>query len=106
MASERKVLFSEHEWIRVTRGLNLSPQQDALARNLLLGKSDKQIAREMGIAVPTVRSHITRLFRKFDVCDRIELILLLVACLQACHESRPVLGDYPLLAEAATAGAV
>ncbi|MBN1362592.1 MAG: helix-turn-helix transcriptional regulator [Sedimentisphaerales bacterium] len=106
MASERRVLFSENEWIGVTRGLSLSPQQDALARNLLSGKSDKQIAREMGIAVPTVRSHITRLFRKFDVCDRIELILLLVACLQASHESRPMSTDYPLLAEVSTAGAV
>jgi len=106
MTGERKVLFSEQEWIRVTHGLSLSPQQDVLARNLLLGKSDKQIAREMGIAIPTVRSHITRLFRKFDVCDRIELILLLVACLQACHESRPMSGDYPLLAEVPTAVAV
>jgi DNA-binding CsgD family transcriptional regulator len=106
MAGERDVLFSHREWVSVTRELNLSLQQDALARHLLQGKSDKQIAREMGIAIPTVRSHITRLFRKFDVCDRIELILLLVACLQACHESRPVSGDCPLLVEAATAGAV
>ncbi len=106
MTNTRKVLFSEHEWIGVTQELNLSPQQDALSRNLLLGKSDKQIAREMGIAVPTVRSHITRLFHKFDVCDRIELILLLVACLQACRENRPVAMDYPLLPETAGTAAV
>ena len=101
MIDEQRELFSEQEWSRVTQRLCLSPQQDALARNLLLGKSDKQIAREMGIAVPTVRSHITRLFRKFELSDRVELILHFVSCLQACHESRPDVRGYPLLAQAA-----
>ena len=102
MSGERKELFSVGEWIRVTQRLDLSPQQEALAHNLLLGKSDKQIAREMKIAVPTVRSHITRLFHKFDVNDRVELILHFVSCLQACHESKQVVGAHPLVADATT----
>jgi len=101
MASERKELFSEHEWDTVTRRLNLSPQQEVLAHNLLRGESDKQIAREMGIAVPTVRSHITRLFHKLNVNDRVELILHLVRCFQACHESDIGLEGHPVFAKVA-----
>jgi len=97
MVREQKELFSQREWERVRCGLKLSAQQGALAHNLLLGKSDKQIAMEMGIAVPTVRSHITRLFHKFDVSDRVELILHLVGYLQACHESMPELQAHPLV---------
>lgn len=101
MSGAQKELFSEQEWGRVTQGLHLSPRQRALAHNLLLGKSDKQIAREMGIAVPTVRSHITRLFQRFDASDRVELILRLIGCLQAYHEGRPEAGNSTILAEMA-----
>jgi DNA-binding NarL/FixJ family response regulator len=50
------------------------------------GRSDRQIAYELGIAVPTVRTHVTRLFRRFDLCDRIELVLHVVACVR--HRDR------------------
>ena len=99
MSSESKELFSADEWTRVTQKLKLTPQQKALAHNLLLGKSDKQIAMEMGIAVPTVRSHITRLFSKFEVSDRVELILHFIGYLQACRDDRPRMVRHAILAE-------
>jgi DNA-binding NarL/FixJ family response regulator len=48
------------------------------------GRSDKQIAREMGISISTVRTHVSRLFRKFDLSDRMELMLHVFACLRQC----------------------
>ena len=40
--------------------------------------SDKQISQQLGMSVATVRTHMSRLFAKFDVKDRIELILLMM----------------------------
>jgi DNA-binding CsgD family transcriptional regulator len=36
---------------------------------------DKQIAEKIGIKVPTVRTHMGRLFDKLSVGDRVELVL-------------------------------
>jgi DNA-binding CsgD family transcriptional regulator len=68
-------IFSEAELGRLVQELSLSPKQTDLIRCLFAGCSDKQIANQMQIHLPTVRTHITRLFRKFDVDDREGLIL-------------------------------
>ncbi|OHB65581.1 MAG: hypothetical protein A2Y76_12285 [Planctomycetes bacterium RBG_13_60_9] len=52
----------------------------------MAGMSDKQIARAMGISITTVRTHMSRLFRKFDLSDRTELVLHVFACLRQ-HEA-------------------
>ena len=71
----REEIFSEAELGLLVQELSLSPKQTDLVRCLFAGCSDKQIANHMQIHIPTVRTHITRLFRKFDVDDREELIL-------------------------------
>ena len=68
-------LVSEEEWINLRHHLDLSPRQAQIVREILHAKSDKQIARELHIALPTVRTHMGRLFRKFDLNDRTELLL-------------------------------
>ncbi|UCD49931.1 MAG: response regulator transcription factor [Phycisphaerales bacterium] len=75
-------VVSTQEWGQLTRSLGLSPRQADIVKHLLRGGSDKQIARELEISVPTVRTHLRRLFRKFGVNDRVELILYIVACLR------------------------
>lgn len=75
-------LVSTQEWVQLTRSLELSPRQADIVKHLLRGESDKQIARDLKISVPTVRTHLRRLFQKFGVSDRVELILYIVACLQ------------------------
>jgi DNA-binding CsgD family transcriptional regulator len=37
-------------------------------------QSNKQMAAELGISIPTVKTHITLLLRKLDLFDRTELI--------------------------------
>ncbi len=69
------VLFKKDEWQRLAEELALSPRQSDIMYLLLTGKSDKQISKEAGIALPTVRTHFGRLFQKFNVQDRSELIL-------------------------------
>lgn len=68
-------IFSEKEWKILVNELSLSPRQSEVIQHLFSGRSDKQISRELEIAVPTVRTHLTRLFSKFDLQDRNELIL-------------------------------
>ncbi len=68
-------MFSEKEWKILREELSLSGRQGEVVIHLLAGESDKQIATELGIAVPTVRTHLSRLFSRFDVQDRCELII-------------------------------
>ncbi|MBA1148809.1 helix-turn-helix transcriptional regulator [Ectothiorhodospiraceae bacterium WFHF3C12] len=48
-------------------------ESEVLAR-VLQGQTDKAIARALGISFATVRTHINRLFRKFGVANRTELV--------------------------------
>ena len=41
------------------------------------GKSTRQIAEQFEISEPTVKTHLTNIFRKLDLKDRIGLVLLL-----------------------------
>ena len=75
-------LLSDQEWTQLTQELELTPRQAEIIRHLLLGKSDKQIAKELTISVPTVRTHLGRLFQKLGLSDRVELILHIFACLR------------------------
>jgi len=68
-------IFSEKEWDVLVNELSLSPRQSEVIKHLFFGLSDKQISRELEMAVPTVRTHLTRLFSRFDLQDRNELIL-------------------------------
>lgn len=71
----QKSFLSDQEWAQVRQALGLSPRQAEIVGHLLLGESDKQIAKELRISIPTVRTHLGRLFQKFDLNDRVELIL-------------------------------
>lgn len=75
LISEGSYIFDNEEWKRLVAELALSPRQIEIVRHLLLGQSDKQIAAAMGLAQPTVRTHLSRLFARLNVRDRHELIL-------------------------------
>ena len=75
-----RCVFSEQEWGELRQELSLSPRQADVVEQLLMGHSDKQIAHQLQMSVPTVRTHLCRLFSRFDVEDRCELILHVYAC--------------------------
>lgn len=68
-------LFTAAEWRRVSRTIGLSQRQEAVLRGVLDGRSDRAIANELHIALPTVRSHLQALFSCFSVSDRTMLVL-------------------------------
>ena len=80
VAGAKMVSLSEPQWEQVVGSLHLSPQQARIVSLILGGKRDKQMAAEMGIGVPTIRTHLTRIFQRTGTADRVELILRAVAC--------------------------
>ena len=89
-------VVSEQEWLAIREHLGLSPRQAEIIKHILQGASDKEIAEEMEISVPTVRTYMNRLFRKFDLNDRVKLVLHVVACARGYgpqHENRDEDGD-------------
>jgi DNA-binding CsgD family transcriptional regulator len=78
-------LFSDQEWTRIKERLGLPPRQAEILKCVMGGMSDKQVAVTTGISVNTVRTHMTRLFRKFDSNDRVELIISMFGYLRECR---------------------
>ncbi len=70
-------VFSRKEWAALLeRGnVGLPPRLSEVAYCVLCGFSDKQIARCLEIELPTVRTHMGRLFSKLGVQDRQEVAL-------------------------------
>jgi DNA-binding NarL/FixJ family response regulator len=68
-------LFTANEWQQLMLSLKLTHRKSQILNAILNGDSDKQIAKKLGIAAPTVRSHLTHLFEQFQVNDRTQLVI-------------------------------
>ena len=71
-------LFPDTEWRSVIRKLHLTPRQADVVGCLLEGSHDKQIAKRLKMGTRTVRAHLSTLFSRLRVADRVELVLLVV----------------------------
>jgi DNA-binding NarL/FixJ family response regulator len=65
---------------------NLTRRECEIATLVGNGESNKQIARRLDITERTVKAHLTEVFRKLDVADRLKLALVVKGSL-----TRPVL---------------
>jgi len=63
------------EWRRLNARVPLSERQRAVLRAVLEGQSDRAIGSRLGIAMPTVRTHIRSLFDLTGVNDRTAMVL-------------------------------
>ncbi|MBN1506018.1 MAG: response regulator transcription factor [Sedimentisphaerales bacterium] len=81
-------ILSEQEWGMLTDNLRLSSRQAEIARLVLRGMADKQIAWQLGISFGTLRTHMSRLFQKCDVNDRLELLVRIYATLEESRQNR------------------
>ena len=61
----------------IDRFKQLTPKQMSVLSYLRAGLANKQIAYEMGVSEATVKAHISALFKKLDVNNRTQAILLL-----------------------------
>lgn len=57
--------------------VHLTPRESEIVRYVMLGESNKQIARRLGISNYTVRDHVSNLLKKSGVTSRTRLALVL-----------------------------
>ena len=55
--------------------LSLTDRESDVLRLVVKGFSNKAVARELGITISTVKTHLRNVFRKLDVQDRAQLII-------------------------------
>jgi DNA-binding NarL/FixJ family response regulator len=67
------------KWQQVMKSLDLPPQQIRIVELILRNNCDKQIAKALGVKVPTVRTYLHRIFARMNVADRLELVLRVFA---------------------------
>lgn len=80
-------IFSREEWSGLCSSLSLSTRQEQILSCLFHDMSDAQIARKLNIAIPTVRTHMGRMFEKLGAEDRLGLVLLVVSTFrQQCRQ--------------------
>ena len=84
---EKEDILTQPEWDRVVHSLTLAPRQADITWQLLRGCGDKEIARNLGITVPTVRTHLSRLFSRLKLQGRYELILRVVMLVRGAKEA-------------------
>ena len=58
--------------------MELTPRQLTVLRLIFDGKSDKQIANQLKIRPPTVRTHVQRIYKRVGVSGRIELVVEII----------------------------
>ena len=64
---------------RPTKGVSgLSPLEQAVASHLARGAANKEIARHLGIAEPTVKMHTAKIFEKLGVRNRTQAAVRLI----------------------------
>jgi DNA-binding NarL/FixJ family response regulator len=52
----------------------VAPDDVGILKLLQRGLSNKEIAQSLGVAEVTIKAHLTKLYRKFRVCTRLELL--------------------------------
>jgi DNA-binding CsgD family transcriptional regulator len=81
--------------------IHLTPRELDVVRYVMLGESNKQIARRLGISNYTVRDHVSNLLKKAGVTSRSRLAIVISTPLaHAVHEPAIDARAEPLLAAA------
>jgi DNA-binding NarL/FixJ family response regulator len=68
----------------------LTSREDEVARLIACGARNKEIASRLHITEATVKAHLTAVFRKFGLSDRLQLGLLLSQLEQQAHSRGPL----------------
>ena len=60
------------------RRFNLTPRELEIIREVVSGQANKEIGERLGVAEPTVKHHLTSIYDKLGVSNRLELALFAV----------------------------
>ena len=67
----------EHVWLMFFARHQISSREQDVTRLLLEGKNTRDIAQELFISVPTVKTHVSNIYRKLGVKNRWQLITMI-----------------------------
>lgn len=70
-------LKTEKEMERIVEKYNISAREQEILNLIMKGKSNKEIEDTLFISMPTVKTHISNIYKKFTVKKRLELIRLI-----------------------------
>lgn len=77
----RQLVFATSNTIQPIKEKNplesLSTREQDVAKAVAAGKSNKEVARELAITERTVKAHLSAVFEKLNVRDRLHLVLVL-----------------------------
>lgn len=65
---------TEKEMEQIVEKYNISPREHEILNLIMKGKSNKEIENALFISMPTVKTHISNIYKKFAVKNRLELI--------------------------------
>lgn len=75
-------------WRSVVEAVGLPPQQARIVELVLRGMCDKQIAATLGIAEPTLRTYLSRIFARTGTRGRMELALHVLGVSHAIRDQK------------------
>ena len=64
--------------LRLSFRVSLTKRESEVLARIVKGRSNKEISDDLGIAEPTVRLHVTHLFKKLRVLDRTQAAMVAV----------------------------
>ena len=65
-------------WSIASSHFQLTNRELEITQLLCRGVSNVEIASKLGVAYPTLRSHVRAIYRKLDCVDRVDAILTLI----------------------------
>ena len=74
-ATSGSSIFSNKEWDELGCDLKLSPRALQLVRGIFDDQTEGAIAYDLRISVHTVHSYLIRIYQRFGVCSREELLV-------------------------------
>ena len=81
--------FCDEAWAAISQTLGFSPRLGQVARGLVAGQGERQVARVLGLSCKTVDTHVKHLYERLDVHCRIELGMKVSATYHAWRGKSP-----------------
>lgn len=94
--SLKTAFISIDEWKMIACTLALSPRESDVARLILQGMDEAEIASSMRIATRTVHAHVERTYRKAGAHSRSELVIRLFREYVRLRSDAPLSANQPM----------
>ena len=72
-------LLSLQQWGRIAMQLGLSDREAQVVQGMFDGRSESELAVELGVSAHTVHAHVKRLYRKLSVSNQREMLVAVFA---------------------------